>query len=102
MTLWKDTERSIAKYLGGIRVPVNSTSGVKCDVSTPILSIEVKERVKIPTFLSKVMLQAEANCEKGKIPAAVLHQKGSEHSKDLIILRLADFRDLYGREIVER
>jgi hypothetical protein len=104
--LWKDTERYIAKVLGGQRIPVNSTSGVACDVSTPLMSVEVKERVKIPIFLSKTVQQAETNCEKGKIATVVLHEKGKGHDKDLVIMRLRDFCDLYGKatviEVAER
>lgn len=95
--LWKATERHIAKLLGGERIPVNSTSGVECDISTPLLSVEVKERKTLPESLKSWMKQAEVNCEPNKIATVVLHEKGKEHSKDLVIMRLKDFCDLHGK-----
>jgi hypothetical protein len=83
--LWKQCEREIARRLGGIRVPVNSTTNIKCDVSTPLLSAEIKERKQLPKFLTDTMRQSTVNCEKGKIATVILHEKGKGHDKDLVI-----------------
>lgn len=96
-SLWKATERHIAKLLGGERIPVNSTSGKACDISTPLLSVEVKERKTLPESLKSWMKQAEVNCEAGKIATVVLHEKNNPHDKDLVIMRLKDFCELYGK-----
>jgi len=92
--LWKATERKIAKYLGGWRNPVHG-SGAKCDVSTDILSIEVKEREQLPALLRDALIEAKTNCEEGKIHCIVLHQKGQHIAKAMIIFELKDYRDWY-------
>lgn len=92
--LFKQVERAIARYFGGKRNPVHG-SGPKADVSTPTLSIEVKERASLPNWLIKAIVQSEANCEEGKLPIVVLHRKYDDHDKDLVIIRAKDFRDWY-------
>ncbi len=96
-SLWKATERHYAKLLGGERVPVHSTSGKECDVSTPCFSAEIKERKSLPAFLTKAMSQAVTNCEKGKTPLLILHGKGKQHDGDLVVMRVKDFIDWHGR-----
>ena len=76
-TLWKQTERKLAQLLGGQRIPVHSTSGVACDVSTPTLSCEVKERKDLPAWLEDAVDQSKTNCEANKMPVVILHKKGS-------------------------
>ena len=93
--LWKATERDLAKRLGGKRVPVNSTDGVKCDVSTPVLSVEVKERQSLPDWLTCSVTQAENNCEVGKLPVVILHLKGQRHDNDLLVIELKHFEEWY-------
>ncbi len=93
--LWKSTERELARLLGGERIPVHSTSGVKCDVATPIADVEVKERKSIPSWLSEAVSQAKANCRKGQIPLVILHTKSQRHENDLVIMNLSDYRDWF-------
>lgn len=92
--LFKAVERQIARYLGGERNPVGS--GVRCDVSTKLLSVEVKEKQELPKWLIDAMSQAVRNCEENKIPVVILHRKGDEHRFDYLIIRLGDFRDYWG------
>ena len=83
----KEAERAIARLLGGLRVGILG----KADVLTDGLSIEVKERKKLPTFLVKAFEQAERNAIEGRIPALILHQLECRHGDDLVIIRLRDF-----------
>ena len=92
--LFKAVERQIARYLGGERNPVGS--GVRCDVSTKLLSVEVKEKQELPKWLIDAMSQAVRNCEENKIPVVILHRKGDEHRFDYLIIRLGDFVEYWG------
>jgi hypothetical protein len=93
--LWKKTEREVAKMFGGRRIPVNSTENVKCDVSTPVFSIEVKESDSLPNWLLEAIGQAQANCEIGKTALVVLHPKNSRHDKDLVVIEAKYFLKIY-------
>lgn len=93
---WKASERAIAKILGGVRNrPLGS--GVS-DVIHRWLAPEVKTRKKFPKWLHNAMEQAEANAKKGLLPIVVLHQVGLFHKHDLVMLRLEDFVEWFGRD----
>lgn len=81
----KNTERAIAKLTGGKRVGILQGE----DISHPVYSIEVKDRVKFAG--EKFLLQAERNCEQGKTPIAIVHIHNKRHSEDIILMRLKDF-----------
>jgi precorrin-3B methylase len=87
----KRTERAIAKRLKAKRVGILS----KSDVEHPLFSCEVKSRLKFVG--EKWFMQAVRNCEKGKIPAVIVHITGKAHKNDYVILKLKDFEDLLGR-----
>jgi hypothetical protein len=91
--LWKQTERSIARRLGGQRVGNRGRTGP--DVLTPWACIEVKTRRRLPTWLKEAVHQAVAGAV-GRLPLVVLHQAGTRHDQDLVVLRLQDFEDWYG------
>ena len=67
------------------------------DLRHPILSIEVKHRKKLPTLIKQFMGQAVAAAEDDKIPVVIMHEGGSEHVADLVVMRLYDLEDLIGR-----
>ena len=98
--LWKQTERWWAKRLKGMRVPVNSTDGLKCDViapwPNPVWSIELKEDEDFPKWLLGAVSQAKANCIEGTTPLLILHLKGADHVKDLVIYEAKDWLEWYG------
>ena len=91
---WKMTERTIAKRLGGERLPVNGR-GNQPDVQTPWLAIEVKHRKALPGWLKDAVRQAVARGGR-KLPLVVLHEHGASHGEDIVCLRLADFMDWFG------
>jgi hypothetical protein len=93
MSSWKRTERAIASRLGGRRVPVTGR-GAAPDVEHPTLAVEVKHRKELPRWLKHAMAQAEAAARDGKIGVVVLHEAGSRHEQDLVVLRLGDLEEL--------
>jgi len=62
------------------------------------ISIESKERERLPLWLVDAVLQALRNAPAGKLPLVVLHQKGTPYRGDLVVLQLGDFIDWFGRE----
>ncbi|GIV60277.1 MAG: hypothetical protein KatS3mg043_1366 [Rhodothermaceae bacterium] len=94
---WKRTERRVAERLGGKRVPVTGRSrGDAPDVAHAWLSIEIKHRQRLPAWIEDAMRQAEAAARDGQLPVAVLHERGRNHDRDLVVLRLADFEAWFG------
>ena len=92
---WKAVERAVARRLGGRRVPVTGRArGDAPDVEHPLLALEVKHRKELPQWLKEAMAQAEAAARDDKLPVVVLHEAGSRHSEDLVVLRLADLEEL--------
>lgn len=94
---WKRSERAIAKVLGGERVPVTGRArGSAPDVAHTWLSIECKERKELPAWLRDAIAQARASVRGEQLPVAILHEKGTRHAEDLVVVRLADFRQWFG------
>lgn len=92
--LWKATERAIAQRLGGQRLGAVGIAGP--DVVTDSLAIEVKQRKRLPAWLSGAMEQAVGAASGERIPVVVLHETGQRHDSDFVILRLADFQARLG------
>lgn len=91
---WKRTERRIAKMVGGKRTgpPVPGEP----DVRSSWLSIEVKERSQLPTWIKLALLSAQIKAGKDQLGIAVLHQTGSHD--DLIVISRRDFTAWFGWE----
>lgn len=90
-------EKAIAKRLNGKRVGLLG----KEDVSNPILSIEAKS---VRAFRGeKWMIQAHRNAPKDptgkllRIPVVVVHLPNQKRSKDILMIRLSDWEDLFGK-----
>jgi hypothetical protein len=65
------------------------------DISHPIWSIEAKKR---KTFAGqKFMQQAVKNCPADKTPIAIVHITGDSHNDDIVMMRLKDWEEWYGR-----
>ena len=88
MTTWKHCERMIASLLGGTRTGCTGES--RRDVEHPHWSGEVKQRKNLPDWLHSAMKQAETEAE-GRVPIAVLHEKGLQYDQSYVIIRLSDF-----------
>ena len=92
---WKACERKIAALLGGKRVPVSGRSrGDSPDIIHERLSIEVKNRRRLPAWIEDAMKQAELCTEDGKLPVAVFHQDGKKYRDALVMIRLSEFASL--------
>jgi hypothetical protein len=97
MTDWKRTERRVAQAVGGQRVPVTGRArGDAPDVVSDWLAVEVKHRRRLPAWLHEALQQAEASAGDGQLPLVVLHEHGQRHSRDVVVLRLADFVAWFG------
>jgi hypothetical protein len=94
---WKADERAIAGRLGGERVPVTGRDrGDAPDIKHPLFAVECKTRAALPALLKEAMTQAKAAVRGEQVPVVILHQRGARHDEDYVVLRLADFTDLYG------
>lgn len=106
MTTWKQTERRIAKLVGGERVPITGRQrGDAPDIKHDWLSLEVKHRKKLPEWLHDAMDQAIksktpldpgkipggvlTHIDRDKLPMAILHENGKHNS--YCVIRLSDF-----------
>lgn len=87
----KRNERATAKRLGGKRVGIMGGEDVECG----LLSLECKSRV---TFVgTKWMAQCVRNAPDGKTPVVIVHTHGTRRNEDLVMVRLKDWEDMYGR-----
>jgi hypothetical protein len=93
---WKNTERKVAKRLGGKRrlrgADFSQSMG---DVEHPLFSIEVKYRKRLPVILTGGLAQARRCSEDGKVPILVL--KEARTAGEMVVISLRDFEDLLGR-----
>lgn len=93
---WKAAERQVARRIGGERLS-NHALGLRTpDCESDWLSVEVKQRKRLPAWLLGALKQAETNASAGKLPVAVLHQAGQRYDDALVVLRLSDFVDWFG------
>lgn len=98
MTAWKNTERAIARLIGGVRQPITGRiRGSAPDIDHDWLSVEVKHRKKLPLWLLDAIDQAEkSNLTGTKLPIVILHKQGDRYLDALCVVRLKDFLDFYG------
>ena len=88
MTTWKHAEREVAKRLGARRS--GPTGEAQPDIVTDRLAVEVKHRKRLPAWILHALAQAEAGAD-GRLPLAVLHERGQRYDDALVIMRLSDF-----------
>jgi len=98
---WKRSERRVAAILGGERVPVSGRArGDVPDVAHPWLCPEIKHRKSLPAWILDAMSQARAAARDGQLPIVVLHEAGRRHDDNLVLVRLGDFREWFGPEVI--
>ena len=94
---WKRAEREIARRIGGERVPITGrTRGSAPDIAHPWLSVECKQRRRLPEWIRDAMSQAKASARGDQLPVAILHESGSPYSSALVVLELHAFVDHFG------
>jgi hypothetical protein len=91
--LWKVSELKVSKLLGGQRAGAVGREGA--DVIHPHLSVEVKERRRLPDWLLHAMAQAVGAAD-GRLPMVVLHRAGDRYDDAMVIIRMRDWREWYG------
>lgn len=95
MTNFKTHERKTASMLGGKR-NIDGKGGAAVDVTHDCFAIECKTRRDVPQWLQHAMQQARGAATAGQLPIVVIHPHGARYADDLVVLRLADFRDWFG------
>jgi hypothetical protein len=93
---WKAAERKVAARIGGARLS-NHALGLRTpDCESDWLSVEVKHRKALPSWLLDALGQARTNATPGKLAVAVLHQAGARYDDALVVVRLSDFVEWFG------
>lgn len=106
---WKRDELKIAERLGGERVPVTGrTRGWAPDVRHKWLAIEVKSRKSALVVIREMVDQAvkaaqwyKRRGEGERLPIGVYHVVGSHFDNAVVFLRLKDFEDYFGGQVVK-
>ena len=62
-----------------------------------IYIIEVKSRKMLPQWPRRALAQAQAAQRDGQLSMVVLHQTGTRHADDLVVVRLGDLEDWCSR-----
>ncbi len=88
---WQRHERRIAAALDTQRAGVGQAGA---DVVTGDWSLECKSWRVLPARVVDALAQAERSATADQVAAAVIHQVGARHEKDLVIMRWADFEAL--------
>ena len=91
---WKHTERRIAREFGGKRTGPGRPNDP--DIRTSWLSIEVKERKKLPKWLKEAIILAQGKAYPGQLGIVVLHETGLRD--DIVVMLGSDFLDWFGGE----
>jgi len=93
---WKNVELSLARILGGERVPITGRGrGSAPDIEHESLSIEVKHRKSLPDWIKDAMDQAEKSNSSGKkLPIVILHEKHMKFDNSFVMVRLKDLKNL--------
>jgi hypothetical protein len=77
---WKACESKVAALLSGKRIPVSSRSrGDSPDIHHERLSIEVKSRKTLPTWIEEAMTQAETCARGDRLSLVLLHQDSKRY-----------------------
>ncbi len=85
---WQRHERRIAAALDTQRAGVGQAGA---DIVTDEWSLEAKSWRTLPARVVDALAQAERSATAHQVAAAVIHQVGARHEKDLVVMRWADF-----------
>ena len=88
---WQRHERRIAAALDTQRAGVGQAG---TDVVTDEWCIEAKSWRSLPARVVAALVQAERSATGEQVAAAVIHQVGAHHERDLVVMRWADFEAL--------
>ena len=85
---WQRHERRIATAVGAQRAGIGQAGA---DVVTDDWCIEAKSWRHLPARVVEALVQAERSATGDQVAAAVIHEVGARHDKDLVVMRWADF-----------
>jgi len=88
---WQRHERRIAAAVGVQRAGIGQAGA---DVVTDWIAIECKSWRALPARVVDALVQAERSATGEQVAAAVIHQVGAHHERDLVVMRWADFEAL--------
>lgn len=88
---WQRNEARVAAAVGAQRTGVGQLGA---DVVTDDWSLECKSWATLPARVVAALVQAERSATAHQVAAAVIHQVGARHEKDLVVMRWADFEGL--------
>jgi hypothetical protein len=88
---WKREERRVARLLGGQRIP--RLGRPSPDVVTPWLSVEQKDRLRVPNWLYDGLARARSQAKRGQLGVLTITSKKTRQG--LVVLDLLDFRDWF-------
>lgn len=99
---WKASERAIAAYIGGVRVPITGRArGATPDIAHPWLVPEVKRVEKFPHWLAEAYEQAlaahltlVAQDGRERLPVVIVHPHRTCVEKCYVLMSLADLMRL--------
>lgn len=88
---WQRHEAHVAKALGVQRN--GNLGGAVADAENDWLAVECKSWAKLPAKVVAALQQAEAAAGE-RVAVAVLHQVGTRHGGDLVVMRWSSFEAL--------
>jgi len=91
---WKNCERALAKRLGGKRAGPTGRTG--SDILHDWLAVECKERKRLPAWLKAALSQSIGAAKPEQLPIVILHELGTRHDGDLVVMRLRHFEEWFG------
>lgn len=92
----KQNERALAKYIGGERIPVpGRASGDAPDIKHNWLSVEVRLRMRIPSWIKEGIAQAKKSAMGKQMPVLIIREKFQKVDDALICMTLKEFRERY-------
>lgn len=63
------------------------------DLRHPLLSVECKHRTHIHKYFHDWIAQSQAAATDDKLPIVVVHEHGTKHKEDIVIINLVDFAE---------
>ena len=72
------------------------------DIRHAWLSVECKQRRRLPDWLQDAIDQAKAAAKSHQLPIAILHEAGTRYSSSLVVVELADWLEWFGEACMPR
>lgn len=93
---WKNAERTVARDLGGQRIPVTGIDRHGADVVTPLFHAQVKLRRALPAWLGAWLTGIRGTTPADKVGVLVLLTPRQRRRDGLVVMAYGDFVDYFG------